>query len=652
MNEPPPDTSASDEPQTVRGTAFGRYRLLEVLGRGGMGEVWRAYDTDTDRIVALKVLPEHLSHDTVFQQRFRREAHAAAQLNSPHVIPIHHYGEIDGRLYVDMRLIEGRDLATVLADGPLGPRRAVRIIEQVALALQAAHQIGLIHRDVKPSNILLDDNDYAYLIDFGIARATGDTKLTGTSAFIGSWPYMAPERFSANEADARADVYALACVLYECLTGYTPYPGDSLEQQYAGHVATPPPRPSDTNPDVPAGFDRITERGLAKDPDQRYATTVDLAQDAATVPIPQQMPIAASPAQPPPTPEHARTQTPDAAVTTPDAPHPRPTPGQLTWPATSADQSGRPRQPRRRRIIAAATGIVAVAAVAVAVLALSVNLLHRNHSGASTPAASVAPTPSPSAAQTTLPFTDLDNPGGVAVDGAGAVYIVDSDHNRVVKLAPGATRQTVLPFTGLLHPEGVAVDRTGTVYVSDGNNRRVVKLAPGATQQTVLPFTFPGLSGPGSVAVDGTGAVYVTVYNTSRVVKLAAGATQQTELPFTGLNHPCGIAVDGAGAVYVTDQDNNRVVKVAAGATQQTELPFTGLDHPCGVAVDGAGTVYVADVGNHRVVKLAPGATQQTELAFAEPFYPTGIAVDGIGTVYVIDDVVANYPRVVKVQQH
>jgi serine/threonine-protein kinase len=129
------------------------------------------------------------------------------------VIPIHFYGEIDGRLFVDMRLIDGRDLQAVLSDGPLEPGRAVRIVEQIARALHAAHKVGLVHRDVKPSNILLDEDDYAYLIHFGIARAAGETSLTGTSGVIGSWQYMAPERFSSKDVDARADVYALACAL-------------------------------------------------------------------------------------------------------------------------------------------------------------------------------------------------------------------------------------------------------------------------------------------------------------------------------------------------------------------------------------------------------------------------------------------------------
>jgi serine/threonine kinase PknH len=264
----------------VEGTPFGRYRLIELLGRGGMGEVWRAYDTATNRTVAIKLLPPQLAQDQTFVQRFRREAEAAAQLNSPHIIPIHDYGEIDGRLFVNMRLIEGRDLHQILADGPLAPARAVRIIEQIAKALNAAHKIGLIHRDVKPSNILLDEDDFAYLIDFGIARGADATRLTGTGSIIGSWHYMSPERMRAGEVDARSDVYALACVLYECLTAATPFPGDSAEQQITAHLMAPPPCPSINHPAVPASLDAVIAIGMAKDPDQRYPTTVELATAA------------------------------------------------------------------------------------------------------------------------------------------------------------------------------------------------------------------------------------------------------------------------------------------------------------------------------------------------------------------------------------
>lgn len=287
----------------MEGMPFGRYRLVELLGRGGMGEVWRAQDAATNnRTVAIKLLPPHLAADPKFVQRFRREADAAAMLNNPHIIPIHNYGEIDGRLYVDMRLIDGRDLETVLHDdGSLNPGRAVSIIGQVAKALHAAHKVGLIHRDVKPSNILVDEDDFAYLIDFGIARALDSTRLTNTGHAIGTFQYMAPERLgAAGEEDARADTYALACVLHECLTGHPPYASENLANLVAAHLNTPPPRPSSARPDLPRRFDDVIAKGLAKHPDARYPTTVALAQAArmALTPVgPRRSP---SSIQPPP----------------------------------------------------------------------------------------------------------------------------------------------------------------------------------------------------------------------------------------------------------------------------------------------------------------------------------------------------------------
>jgi serine/threonine protein kinase len=264
----------------VKGTPFGRYELIELLGRGGMGEVWKAFDTATQRVVAVKVLPAQMATDPMFEQRFRREAFTAAGLNNPHVVPIHNFGEIDGRLYVDMRLIEGEDLERTLARGALGPERAVKIVEQISSALTAAHRVGLVHRDIKPSNILLAEDDFAYLIDFGIARGAGKTKLTATGDVVGTWAYMAPERFSTGVSDARSDIYALACVLYECLTSNRPFPGDSVEQQIAGHLTTPPPRPSISRPEVSPELDSVVAIGMAKDPAKRYATTTEMARAA------------------------------------------------------------------------------------------------------------------------------------------------------------------------------------------------------------------------------------------------------------------------------------------------------------------------------------------------------------------------------------
>jgi serine/threonine protein kinase len=343
----------------VDGTPFGRYEFVELLGRGGMGEVWRAHDTATDRIVAIKVLPPELANDAVFQQRFRREARAAAQLNEPHVIPIHGYGEIDGRLYVDMRLIEGRDLETILRAGPLAPARAVTIVEQIAQALHAAHRVRLVHRDVKPSNILVNEFDFAYLIDFGIARGADETRLTNTAAMIGTYQYMAPERIDGGDVDARADIYALACVLYECLTGAQPYPGDSVPSQIAGHMLRPPPRPSIARRGVPANFDAVIAKGMAKDPNERYRTTLELAKaarSAVTAPMPQ-------PPRPPPERPAPATVTsaypPSAAPVVPTPPPP---------PAPSPPAKGaRQRTGRAAKVALGLAAVLALAVVAVMV---------------------------------------------------------------------------------------------------------------------------------------------------------------------------------------------------------------------------------------------------------------------------------------------
>jgi tRNA A-37 threonylcarbamoyl transferase component Bud32 len=262
------------------GTAFGKYNLVSLLGKGGMGEVYEAYDTDKNRTVALKILADALSNDATFRTRFQRESQAAAILQEPHVIPIHDWGEIDGRLYIEMRLVRGQTLDELIAKGPLEPSRAVAIIGQISAALDAAHAEGLTHRDIKPHNIIVTQADFAYLVDFGIAESRGDTRLTTAGTPIGTMNYMAPERFTDQEATSAVDVYALACVLYEALTGDSPFARDSLQNLVGAHLASPPPRPSVTNPRVPATFDAVIARGMAKDPDDRYGTAGGLVRAA------------------------------------------------------------------------------------------------------------------------------------------------------------------------------------------------------------------------------------------------------------------------------------------------------------------------------------------------------------------------------------
>lgn len=262
------------------GRMFGHYRITAVLGRGGMGDVYRAEDTRKGRTVALKILSDRFWRDERFRTRFERESRAAAVLQEPHVIPIHDWGEIDGHPYIDMRLVDGRTLHDLLRTGPLAPARAVQIIEGVAAALDAAHAAGLIHRDVKPQNILVTPSDFPYLVDFGIAQAAGETGLTMTGMQIGTWNYMAPERFRDEPTTPAVDVYALACVLYECLTGSIPFPANSLERTMSAHLMAEPPRPSVVNPRVPAAFDEVIARGMAKNPRHRYPSCGALAQAA------------------------------------------------------------------------------------------------------------------------------------------------------------------------------------------------------------------------------------------------------------------------------------------------------------------------------------------------------------------------------------
>jgi len=682
---------------TSGGVPFGRYRLIDLLGHGGMGQVWRAWDPVMGRFVALKVLPESYTDNANSQERFRREARAAAGLDERHVIPIYDSGEIDGRLFVTMKLIKGADLQQLVEDGPLPPERAVSIIEQVAWALDAAHRVKLVHRDVKPSNIFVEHDDFTYLIDFGIARAAGEGGLTSTGSTIGTWAYMAPERFRNGVADASSDIYALACVLYQALTGQPPFPAEALEQIAVAHMLQPPPKPSELQPAVPEAMDDVIARGMAKEPDQRYASTVELARAARAAlahkldpPLTSEEATAATgsaptdpaPTVPDPAPTVADTSTepqvtaestnqqnippPNTERTLPEQ-HSPPPPAQLPTMQAPTDIEGRsiapappthdgPSADSRPPVKRTSTRTKILAALAVVVVAvIAIVAIRTNHH--QQPQSQQHPSQQPSAApsQTVLPFTDLKSPNGVAVDNTGAVYVVDSGNNRVVELAAGASTQTVLPFAGLNNPWDVAADGTNAIYVTDEANGRVLELASGTSTATVLPFT--DVFEPRGVAIDRAGAVYVAASITAGklypIVKLAAGATRQALLP-SGVSNPFGVAVDSTGATYVigfgdgvrTDDDDG-VRKWAAGATAPTWLPFAGLGRPGGVAVDGTGAVYVTDSSNNRVLKLAAGSATPTVLPFTDLRGPGRIAVDAAGAVYVVD--LNN--RVVKLQQ-
>jgi YVTN family beta-propeller protein len=261
----------------------GNYNLDCLLGSGGMGKVYKAYDTHRERYVALKLMPEALSGDQEYLKRFQRESNVAARLTEPHVIPIHDFGEIDGQLFIDMRLVDGADIGLLLStNGRIAPQRAVYLISQVAEALDAAHADHLVHRDIKPSNILVTFSDFVYVVDFGIARSVGgrQTSLTITGATVGTLHYMAPERFAGQDVDGRADIYSLACVLHECLTGAPPFKGKDLPALIYAQLHSDPPQASSLAKGVPPALDAVIARGMAKDPKDRFPTAGMLAAAA------------------------------------------------------------------------------------------------------------------------------------------------------------------------------------------------------------------------------------------------------------------------------------------------------------------------------------------------------------------------------------
>jgi hypothetical protein len=346
------DLSAGDE--------FAGYRIERSLGRGGMGVLYLAIEPGLERRVALKLIAPEAAADEVFARRFAEESRIAASIEHPNVVPIYAAGEEDGIPFIAMRYVSGSDLGRRLSrEGRLEPAVAAALIAQVGNGLDAIHAAGLVHRDVKPANVLLaggDGDDHAYITDFGVARNVAtESGLTQTGRFVGTLDYVAPEQISGGTVDARADVYALGCLLFKLLTGDVPYPRDGEAARLYAHLNDPPPAPSLHATAVPMALDDVAIRAMSKQPSDRYPSAGDLGRAA----------VAAWSGSSPDLPERT-VATGAAATRTAETIAAEPAPAQ---PPTAATRRIAPVQ-RRRRGLLLGGGVAAVIAIVAAVLAL------------------------------------------------------------------------------------------------------------------------------------------------------------------------------------------------------------------------------------------------------------------------------------------
>jgi predicted Ser/Thr protein kinase len=350
------------------GRVLGGYRIEAELGRGGQAVVYRATQLSLQRVVALKVLSPQLGADEDFKERFAREGVSAASLEHPNVVPVYEAGEEDGLAFLAMKYVDGPSLESLIRlGGPMAPHRAMSILRQVADALDAAHEQGFVHRDVKPANILVGPGDHAYLTDFGLAQALHGARITQSGTWMGTLEYIAPEQIRGGEVTGAADRYALAVVAYELLTGRPPFAREDRTALLYAHLNDSPDPPSSVRPEL-RGIDAVLARGMAKDPDARYPSATALVDELAA-----SLPAAAAGRAP------TAQEAPAPVMAPPPGLHSSPTAPTVAGDAPSSTRPGPPPPgdpPRRRRArwvpwAIAGGGAAAVAAVIVAVVVAS-----------------------------------------------------------------------------------------------------------------------------------------------------------------------------------------------------------------------------------------------------------------------------------------
>ena len=609
------------------GERIGGVVIEAEIARGGMGIVYRARDEELDRPVALKVIDPALADDAGFRARFEREARIAASVDHPHAVPIYRAGQDGDALFIAMRLIEGRDLARIIADeGWLAPSRAVELVAQVADALDAIHAKGLIHRDLKPANILVSrvgDREWAYLTDFGIARNQAEEPgLTGTGQRLGTADYTSPEQVEGGQVDSRSDVYALAGVLFTALTGSVPFPREDDVAKLYAHVHDPPPKAGSLSPAVPPALDAVIGRAMEKDPAKRYRSAGELAAAARDA--------------------VASTSTGSLEVAGPTN-------------RLHGDRAGRHRPNGRRLAVGAGLAAAAVAAL-LAVLALTADdgpraegltpvgsdpvgvvvaegvvwvanrgdgTLSRIDSSTGETAGEPVPvgeSPSGVAAGNRLLWvTDagagelrrVEAPAGRPVSettpiaprtsglaiGEGAVWAASVTADLVAKVDPGSA-QVLRRIPVGDSPSGIAAGE-GAVWVANSSDGTVTRIAPGQGEVVGAPIPVGGR--PRGVAA-GEGAVWVANSLDGTVSRIDPASAEATDTIRVGAR-PAQVAV-GEGAVWVANERDGTVSRIDPGSLEVTDTIQVG-DAPRGIAV-GDGSVWVANSGDETLTRIEP----------------------------------------------
>jgi YVTN family beta-propeller protein len=534
------------------GSTLGDFRIEGVVGRGGMGLVYRATQITLGRPVALKVISSALAFEEGFRERFERESRLAASLDHPHVIPVYAAGEQDGVLYIAMRFVEGTDLRALIAGlGRLEPARAVTLVSQVASALDAAHARGLVHRDVKPANVLVTgsgEDEHAYLTDFGLTkRSVSESGLTEGGQWVGTVDYVAPEQLKGDAVDGRADVYALGCVLYEALTGEVPFPRENELAKLWAHISDPPPSVRELVPEVPQALAAVTRRGMSKSPDQRYSSAGELAAAAR------------------------------AAAPTLAGPQPLGSSGaliagrRLSWPLLAA----------------AAVALVALAMLGGVLLAGGEDEQPGQARRAQPPAGRVVGEP----------IRVGDAPSGLTV-GDGAVWVSNTGDETVSRIDPRRGEVVGSPIPVGEDPRWLAF-AGDAVWVSLSDSDSVVRINP--RNSTIAARVRVGDS-PSGIAV-GPASLWVANYDDDTVVRVDPGTDQVIGGPIRVGEGPTSMAYSD-GAVWVANLEDDTVSRVDPNSRREVATIRVG-DAPMGLTA-GEGSVWVSNSQDGTVIRIDP----------------------------------------------